>query len=58
MIAAHAVILLFLGFAVYVGATGVIIDRSNRLFMEADINPMGAEAILQEGMAGRVTVEE
>jgi len=53
-----AVVLLFLGFAVYVGATGGITDGSERFFMEAEIDPMGAEAILQEGMAGGATVED
>ena len=37
---------LFLGFAFYVGATGSITDGSYQFFMEADIDPMGAEAIL------------
>ena len=33
-------------------------DGSKRLFMEADIDPMGAKAILQEWITGRDTSEE
>ena len=46
--------MLFLVFAFYVGDTSGISDVSKRLFMEADIDPMGAKAILQEveGMHG------
>ena len=41
--------MLFLVFAFYVIGTGGITDESKRLFMEADIDPMDAKAIPQEG---------
>ena len=46
--------MLFLVFEFYVGDTSGISDVSKRLFMEADIDPMDAKAILQEveGMHG------
>ena len=47
-----------MGFAVYVGAMWGILDGLERFFMEAKIDPMGAEANLQEGMAGRLTAKE
>ena len=52
------VVLLILGFAVYVRASGVIMDWSEQFFMEEDINTMGSKAILREGMVGRETAEE
>ena len=41
--------MLFLVFSFYVIGTGGITDESKRLFMEADIDPIGAKAIPQEG---------
>ena len=42
--------MLFLGFAVYLRATGGITDGSERFFMETEINPMGTREILGEWM--------